>query len=61
MAAISTCVLPLVFSLPAPTVAVPLGQTLTLLGLAACAEVAALAVAIIVVAQLNPSATLRET
>jgi class 3 adenylate cyclase len=59
-ASISTRILTLLFSLPAPSIAVPVGQVVVLLGVTIVGSAVALAVALVALARQRPSAVLRE-
>ena len=59
-AAVSTRVLTLLFSLPAPNIARPVGQLAVLLGVTFIGSAAALAGALVTLAHQHPSAVLRE-
>ena len=59
-AAVSTRILTLLFSLPAPSIAIPVGQLAVLVGVTLVGASAALAGALVTLARQRPSAVLRE-
>ena len=61
VAAISTRILSLLFTLPAPAVALPMGKIAVLLALVTAASLAALVGSIAAVSRVHPSSTLRES